>query len=56
VLLHTILEEYVAAGGNLIDTADVYGQGVFEELIAAMVPPVAGFARLAGGAARRSSR
>jgi aryl-alcohol dehydrogenase-like predicted oxidoreductase len=26
-MLHTILEEYVAAGGNLIGTADVYGRG-----------------------------
>ena len=32
-MLHTILEEYETAGGNLIDTADVYSQGDFEELI-----------------------
>lgn len=31
---HAILENYVAAGGNLIDTADVYGRaGVSEEII-----------------------
>lgn len=28
-----ILDDYVAAGGNLIDTADVYSAGVSEEII-----------------------
>lgn len=30
---HAILDDYVAAGGNFIDTADVYGRGVSEEII-----------------------
>ena len=30
---HAILDAYVAAGGNLIDTADVYSTGVSEEII-----------------------
>jgi aryl-alcohol dehydrogenase-like predicted oxidoreductase len=30
---HAILDGYVAAGGNFIDTADVYGSGVSEEII-----------------------
>lgn len=30
---HAILEDYVAAGGNFIDTADVYSSGVSEEII-----------------------
>jgi len=30
---HAILDNYVAAGGNLIDTADVYSSGVSEEII-----------------------
>ena len=30
---HAILGDYVAAGGNLIDTADVYSKGVSEEII-----------------------
>jgi aryl-alcohol dehydrogenase-like predicted oxidoreductase len=30
---HAILDDYVAAGGNFIDTADVYGSGVSEEII-----------------------
>lgn len=30
---HSILDDYVAAGGNVIDTADVYGKGVSEEII-----------------------
>jgi aryl-alcohol dehydrogenase-like predicted oxidoreductase len=30
---HAILSDYVAAGGNLIDTADVYSRGVSEEII-----------------------
>ena len=30
---HAILDAYVAAGGNLIDTADVYSPGVSEEII-----------------------
>ncbi|WP_104140955.1 aldo/keto reductase [Arthrobacter sp. ZGTC131] len=30
---HAILDDYVAAGGNLIDTADVYSAGVSEEII-----------------------
>ena len=29
----TILDDYVAAGGNFIDTADVYSTGVSEEII-----------------------
>ena len=30
---HKILDDYVAAGGNFIDTADVYSAGVSEEII-----------------------
>lgn len=30
---HAILDRYVAAGGNFIDTADVYSAGVSEEII-----------------------
>ena len=30
---HTLLDEYAAAGGNFIDTADVYSRGVSEEII-----------------------
>ncbi len=30
---HAILDRFVAAGGNFIDTADVYGRGVSEEVI-----------------------
>lgn len=30
---HTILDDYADAGGNLIDTADVYSAGVSEEII-----------------------
>jgi aryl-alcohol dehydrogenase-like predicted oxidoreductase len=30
---HRILDDYVAAGGNFIDTADVYSKGVSEEII-----------------------
>jgi len=30
---HAILGDYVAAGGNLIDTADVYSSGVSEEIV-----------------------
>jgi aryl-alcohol dehydrogenase-like predicted oxidoreductase len=30
---HTILDNYVAAGGNFIDTADVYSAGLSEEII-----------------------
>ncbi len=30
---HRLLEEYVAAGGNFIDTADVYSDGASEEII-----------------------
>ena len=30
---HAILDDYVAAGGNLIDTADVYSSGASEEII-----------------------
>lgn len=30
---HAILDDYLAAGGNLIDTADVYSAGVSEEII-----------------------
>jgi len=30
---HSILDAYVAAGGNLIDTADVYSAGVSEKII-----------------------
>jgi aryl-alcohol dehydrogenase-like predicted oxidoreductase len=30
---HAILDHYVAAGGNLIDTADVYSAGASEEII-----------------------
>jgi aryl-alcohol dehydrogenase-like predicted oxidoreductase len=30
---HAILGDYLAAGGNLIDTADVYGKGASEEII-----------------------
>lgn len=33
---HAILGDYVAAGGNLIDTADVYGKGISEEIIRAL--------------------
>ncbi|ADX72900.1 putative oxidoreductase, aryl-alcohol dehydrogenase like protein [Pseudarthrobacter phenanthrenivorans Sphe3] len=30
---HTIMDDYFAAGGNFIDTADVYSSGVSEEII-----------------------
>ena len=30
---HRILDDYAAAGGNFIDTADVYSTGVSEEII-----------------------
>src|SRR5436190_12665670 len=30
---HAMLDAYVAAGGNFIDTADVYSNGVSEEII-----------------------
>src|SRR5919198_840757 len=30
---HAILDHYVEAGGNLVDSADVYQQGVAEELL-----------------------
>ena len=30
---HRLLDDYAAAGGNFIDTADVYSQGVSEEII-----------------------
>lgn len=30
---HSIIDDYVAAGGNFIDTADVYSSGVSEEII-----------------------
>jgi aryl-alcohol dehydrogenase-like predicted oxidoreductase len=30
---HAILDDYVASGGNLIDTADVYGGGVSEDIV-----------------------
>jgi aryl-alcohol dehydrogenase-like predicted oxidoreductase len=30
---HKILDDYVAGGGNFIDTADVYGNGVSEEIV-----------------------
>jgi aryl-alcohol dehydrogenase-like predicted oxidoreductase len=30
---HAMLDDYVAAGGNLIDTADVYSAGVSEEIV-----------------------
>jgi len=30
---HAILDDYVAAGGNFVDTADVYGTGVSEEIV-----------------------
>jgi aryl-alcohol dehydrogenase (NADP+) len=30
---HQILDDYVAAGGNLVDTADVYAGGISEEII-----------------------
>jgi aryl-alcohol dehydrogenase-like predicted oxidoreductase len=30
---HQIMDDYVAAGGNLVDTADVYAGGTLEEII-----------------------
>ncbi len=30
---HQIMDEFVAKGGNFIDTADIYTQGVSEEII-----------------------
>ena len=33
VTSHAILNDYVAAGGNFIDTADVYGKGASEDVI-----------------------
>ncbi|MCP4380828.1 MAG: aldo/keto reductase [Hyphomicrobiales bacterium] len=30
---HSILDDFAAAGGNFIDTADVYGPGVSEEIV-----------------------
>jgi aryl-alcohol dehydrogenase-like predicted oxidoreductase len=30
---HSLLDDYAAAGGNLIDTADVYSQGASEEIV-----------------------
>lgn len=30
---HTLLDDYVAAGGNFIDTADVYSAGASEEIV-----------------------
>lgn len=30
---HAMLDDYVAAGGNLIDTADIYNNGISEEII-----------------------
>ena len=30
---HAQLDRYVEAGGNLVDTADVYSQGVSEEIV-----------------------
>jgi aryl-alcohol dehydrogenase-like predicted oxidoreductase len=30
---HAIMDDYITAGGNLIDTADVYGVGVSEEIV-----------------------
>ena len=36
---HAILDDYVAAGGNLVDTADVYSAGVSEEIIGAGSQP-----------------
>ena len=30
---HTILDTYLEAGGNLVDTADVYQQGGSEEIL-----------------------
>lgn len=30
---HAMIDQYVAAGGNLIDTADVYGRGRSEEIV-----------------------
>ncbi|HYO18070.1 MAG TPA: aldo/keto reductase, partial [Dermatophilaceae bacterium] len=30
---HAIIDDYVAAGGNFVDTADVYGRGDSEEII-----------------------
>ena len=32
-MAHTLLDTYVEAGGNLVDTADVYSSGVSEEMI-----------------------
>jgi aryl-alcohol dehydrogenase-like predicted oxidoreductase len=30
---HAQLDRFVAAGGTLVDTADVYGEGVSEEIV-----------------------
>ena len=30
---HQILDEFVAEGGNFIDTADYYSRGIYEEII-----------------------
>ncbi len=30
---HTILDRFIAAGGNFIDTADVYSRGISEEIV-----------------------
>ena len=35
---HAMLDRFVAAGGNFIDTADVYSRGVSEEISAAGLP------------------
>ena len=30
---HELMDDYFAAGGNFIDTADVYSRGVSEEIV-----------------------
>jgi len=34
------LKTYVEVGGNLIDTADVYGEGMAEEVIGSLLAPM----------------
>src|ERR1700751_3651404 len=62
---HEQLDHYAAAGGTLIDTADVYSHGVSEAIIgrwfaqrrrAVRAPADPGPGRLAGPAARRGDR
>jgi aryl-alcohol dehydrogenase-like predicted oxidoreductase len=36
---HRLLDDYAKAGGNYIDTADVYSTGVSEEIIGRRAPP-----------------